>query len=451
MTAKPAAPPPHGFQTFLKLWASQGVSALGSAAAWFSLTIYLAQTLYPLPSQRPELALGLALLGVSAALPALIAVPLAGVWADRADRRHTMLTCDLLSGALALLTAFLMLRGWLPLPGLLAVSVLTSLLGSFHGSAFDTSYGTLVRAEQLPRANGMMQTLWSLSGLLAPALAALLIAVSGGVPLALAIDGLSFWLAAGVLWRLRFPRPELSRPDVTETLPVSRPFRHDLTFGWRYILARPPLLTLLLTFAAVNFSFSPLQVFDTLLLKGQLGTDLKAHGLSFPSGLALLSTLSAVGGLAGGVLVSAWGGLKRRRVLGVLFPGLLGSVALLTLGLSASLWVAALSLLALSFTGPVMNAHSQAIWQRQVPSAMQGRVFSVRRLIAQFTSPISVALAGGLATRVPVGALLLTLAALVAAVALLQLLNPSLRRVEDRDSLETLARKRQPGQAGSVQ
>ncbi|MGY2892287.1 MFS transporter [Deinococcus sp. UYEF24] len=440
MTAAfPAPPPPvRGFQTFLKLWASQGVSSLGSAAAWFSLTIYLAQTLYPLPSQRPELAVGLALLGLSGGLPALVAVPLAGIWADRADRRRTMLTCDLLSGLLALLTSFLMLRGLLPLWGLLTVSALTSLLGSFHGSAFDTSYGRLVSPAQLPRANGMMQTLWSLSGLLAPALAALLIAASGGVPLALAIDGLSFWLAAAVLSRLRFPA--VARPDRPEGAP-SR-FRDELSFGWRYILARPPLLMLLLTFAAVNFSWSPLQVFDTLLLKGQLSADLKAHGLNFTAGLALFSTLSAVGGVAGGVLVSVWGGLKQRRVLGVLIPVLVGSVALATLGLSVSLWMAAPALLALFFTGPIMNAHSQAIWQAQVPIEMQGRVFSVRRLIAQFTSPISVGLAGVLAAHLAVGTLLVGLAGLVAAVALLQLLNPSLRRVEDRAYLEALALRR---------
>ena len=441
MTATLSPLPVGGFRTFLKLWASQGVSALGSAAAWFSLTIYLAQTLYPLPSQRPELALGLALLGLSGGLPALVAAPLAGIWTDRADRRRTMLVCDLLSGLLTLLTALLMLRGLLPLWGLLSVSALTSLLGSFHGSAFDTSYGTLVGPAQLPRANGMMQTLWSLSGLLAPALAALLIAASGGVPLALATDGLSFWLAAAVLWRLRFPAT-LRHTSPTGDPAPARPFRDDLSFGWRYILARPPLLMLLLTFAAVNFSWSPLQVFDTLLLRGQLSADLKAHGLGFPAGLALLSTLSAVGGVAGGVMVSAWGGLKQRRVLGVLVPVLLGSASLMALGLSVSLWVAAVAMLALSFTGPVMNAHSQAIWQAQVPTEMQGRVFSVRRLIAQFTSPVSVALAGVLATHVAVGSLLVGLAALVGTVALLQLLNPSLRRVEDRAYLEELALKR---------
>ena len=441
-TDPPAAPPAKGFQTFLLLWASQGVSALGSSVAWFSLTVYLAQTLSPLPAQRADLALGLSLLGISGALPALLAAPVAGIWADRADRRLTMLACDLLSGALTLSTALLMLSGPLPLWGLVTVSALLSLLGSVHGSAFDTSYGALVGPDGLPRANGMMQTLWGLSGLLAPSLAALLTLTPGGVPLSLAADGLSFWLAAAVLWRLRFPPVAQAQGE-----PQSRAFRQELTFGWRYILARPPLLMLLLTFAAVNFSYSPLQVFDTLLLKGRLSADLSAHGLSFAAGLALLTTLTALGGVGGGVLVSVWGGLKRRRVLGVLFPVLLGGAALAGLGLSSGLVVAGGSLLVLAFTGPVMNAHSQAIWQAQVPAGMQGRVFSVRRLIAQISSPVSVALAGLLAARFPVSALLLSLALLVVAVALVQLLNPSLRRVEDREYLERLALGVQAGES----
>ena len=438
----PAAPPPKGFQTFLQLWASQGVSALGSAVAWFSLTVYLAQTLYPLPTQRSGLALGLSLLGISGALPALLAAPLAGIWADRADRRRTMLACDLLSGALTLLTAYLMLHGLLPLWGLMVVSALLSLLGSVHGSAFDTSYGSLVGPAALPRANGMMQTLWSLSGLLAPSLAALLTLTPGGVPLSLAADGLSFWLAAAVLWRLRFPHVVQTQDE-----PHSRPFRQELSFGWRYILARPPLLLLLLTFAAVNFSYSPLEVFETLLLRGQLSADLSAHGLSFPAGLALFATLAALGGLGGGLLVSVWGGLKRRRVLGVLVPVLLGGAALAGLGLSSGLLVAGGSLLVLAFTGPVMNAHSQAIWQAQVPAGMQGRVFSVRRLIAQISSPLSVALAGVMATRFPVSGLLLGLALIVVTVALAGLLNQSLRRVEDREYLDRLALATQVGES----
>ena len=62
-----------------------------------------------------------------------------------------------------------------------------------------------------------------------------------------------------------------------------------------------------------------------------------------------------------------------------------------------------------------------------------------RRLIAQISSPLSVALAGVLATRFPVSGLLLGLALVVVTVALAGLLNPSLRRVKDREYLDRLA------------
>jgi hypothetical protein len=54
-----------------------------------------------------------------------------------------------------------------------------------------------------------------------------------------------------------------------------------------------------------------------------------------------------------------------------------------------------------SFTGamiiPILNGSNQAIWQAKVAPDVQGRVFSVRRLIAQITSPLAMLLAGPLA------------------------------------------------------
>ena len=409
--------------------------------------------LYPAPVQRPALALSLSLLGISAALPYLLAVPLAGVWADRHDRRVTMLSCDVLSAAVSALAALLMALGLMPLWALLVMSATVSVLGSFHGAAFDASYSLMVQTEQLPRANGLMQTAGSLSMLLAPSLAALLTLLPGGVPLALATDALSFLWAAAVLSRLSVPGPVSVAPLVSVADPVQAapPLKQELAFGWLYILRRPPLVWLLFVFAVINLCLAPLSVFETLLLKGQLSADLKAHATSFQGGLAWLSTLTAAGGVVGGVLISAWGGLKRLRIYGVLLPILAVSLGLTLLGVASTLWLAALAMFVVALTGPIMNAHSQAIWQAQVPPELQGRVFSVRRLIAQFISPLSVALAGLLAARFPVGALLLILAGLLLALLLAQLFNPALRRVEDRDYLEGLARKRRADQAESVQ
>src|SRR5437868_13274997 len=87
-------PPPNGFRTFLVVWITQSVSVFGSALTYFAINIWLTQTLYPRPDQKPQLALALSALGLAMALPMLVAGPIAGAWADRHDRKRTMLTMD---------------------------------------------------------------------------------------------------------------------------------------------------------------------------------------------------------------------------------------------------------------------------------------------------------------------------------------------------------------------
>jgi MFS transporter, DHA3 family, macrolide efflux protein len=87
----------------------------------------------------------------------------------------------------------------------------------------------------------------------------------------------------------------------------------------------------------------------------------------------------------------------------------------------------------------LLNAHWQAIWQAQTPRELQGRVFSVRRLIAQFTRPIGTAAAGWLAGPFDPGYLLAAIGSVVAAFCLVQLFNPYLLRVEDKAWLDQLA------------
>ncbi len=49
-------PPPNGFRTFVIVWITQSVSVIGSALTLFAMNIWLMQTLYPLPEQKPQLA-----------------------------------------------------------------------------------------------------------------------------------------------------------------------------------------------------------------------------------------------------------------------------------------------------------------------------------------------------------------------------------------------------------
>jgi MFS transporter, DHA3 family, macrolide efflux protein len=83
------APPRHGFRTFVIIGAAQSLSVIGSGMTGFALNVYLAQVLYPAPDQKVELALAFAVLNLGFTIPFVFGGPLAGVWADRHDRRQT--------------------------------------------------------------------------------------------------------------------------------------------------------------------------------------------------------------------------------------------------------------------------------------------------------------------------------------------------------------------------
>ena len=151
--------PPNGFRTFLVVWVTQSISVIGTALTFFAVNIWLTQTLYPLPEQKPALAWALSANGLAFALPAVFGAPLAGAWADRHDRKRTMMAMDFANGCLSLLLVTLLVTHNLQLWMLLVLSALYSTFGAFHMSSFDTSYAMLVPEHQLPRANGMMQTM----------------------------------------------------------------------------------------------------------------------------------------------------------------------------------------------------------------------------------------------------------------------------------------------------
>jgi hypothetical protein len=105
-------------------------------------------------------------------------------------------------------------------------------------------------------------------------------------------------------------------------------------------------------------------------------------------------------------------------------------VALVAFGLSPLFYACAALAVFSSAMIPLMNAHSQAIWQTQTPHELQGRVFAVRRLIAQCSGPLGAAVAGAAGGLMDPGWLIAALGAVLTAFCLAQLFNPALLRFE---------------------
>lgn len=454
-------PPKNGWRTFLILWVSQSVSVFGSALTFFGINIYLVLGLYPRDDQKAELAFALSASALAFALGNVFSAPIAGAWADRHDRKRTMMVADLLNGVLSLVAATLMATGQLQVWMIVVLEGLVAVLFSFHYSAFDSSYAMIVPEKQLPRANGMMQTIFALSGIIAPGIAAGIIALpeiarqggvpgalgdwlrpmTNGAPMALYVDATTFFLAASVLPFLFVPSPK--RTDLGgEDGKAKKSMWSDIKEGGMYIWNRRPLLWLLGSFTVINFITSPLGIFAPLLLRFNLQPDWSSMGFTYETALAFVNSAGAIGGLVGGLIITSWGGLKRKRVYGVIVPMLLVGLALIGFGLSPYLYLTAAMVLILDAMTPAMNAHSQTIWQTQTPKELQGRVFSVRRLIAQFTWPVGTLITGVAGGLLNPGLVMAVLGVILAVFATLQLFNPYLMRVEDKAWLEQLAASR---------
>lgn len=363
-------------KVFLTVWAGQLVSLLGSGLTNFGLGIWV--------FQKTGSATLFATIALLAILPGLVVSPFAGVLVDRWDRRLVMLGSDLLSAVCVGLVALVVFSGNLQVGHVMVLAGVTSALGAFQVPAYQASVSSLVPKEQLGRAAGMVQMGQAVADLAAPILAGFMFVAIGLNGLML-LDFFSFFFGILTLAFVRFPRIAKA-----ETAGGAKPnFRSEFAQGWDFIVKRPGLLLLLGYFAALNFLLPMAGVLFAPLI------------LSFASPQQFGSVISilGLGMLAGSILMSVWGGPKN-RVVGVVASGMLIGLFLAGSGLQANVTLVAVCGFLMMFASPVTNGASQVIWQAKTPLELQGRVFSVRRMIAQGTAPIAMLISGPLVDRV---------------------------------------------------
>ncbi|HEY0601832.1 MAG TPA: amino acid adenylation domain-containing protein [Herpetosiphonaceae bacterium] len=368
----------RSMQVFFVIWWGQLVSIIGSGLTGFALGVWVLQETGSVTE--------FSLISLFAMLPFILISPVAGVLVDRWDRRKAMIVSDTVA-ALTTLAIVLLYRAdnlsiWL----IYLLTAISSASRAFQLPAYTAATTLLVPREQLGRANGLVQLAQGIGQLISPVLAGVLVTWIGlsGV---IAVDLITFVFAVITLMAVRIPRPEVS----AEGRQARGSLRQESAFGWHYIRQRPGLMGLLIFFAASNFLVSMVVVLANPLV------------LSFPSGSpAVLGTVLSVAGagmLVGSIVMSIWGG-PRRRVNGVLIPMALSAVCIILGGLQPSALLLTVMAFFFLFMMPFVGASSQAIWQSKVPADIQGRVFSTRAMIATAATPIAYLIAGPLADYV---------------------------------------------------
>ncbi|MBN1305079.1 MAG: MFS transporter [Anaerolineales bacterium] len=368
------------FKSFFMVWTGQVVSIFGSGLSWFALGIWLYQQTGSVSK--------FALVALCAALPQMLLSPFAGVLIDRFSRRWMMILADAGAAACTLGFAGLFLTGQMQVWQLYLLTALSAGFNAFQNPAYKAYVASAIERSQLGRANGMLQFGQGLAEVLAPALAGVLVLMIG-IPGVLLIDLATFGVAVLSLMLVRIP-PEVEYPRADSGLETQKtPWFEALQTGWEGLRAQRGLVNLLRYQVLFSFLWN---LFAVMVVPMILG-------FAAPGELGLTLTLAGSGLLAGSLILSAWGG-PRRRLTGLLVFELVSGVAFCLMGSRPLVWLVASGAFLAHLTLAFVSGLGEAVWQAQVPQALQGRIFSLKQAVVKAATLAAYLAAGGLADQV---------------------------------------------------
>ena len=328
----------------------------------------------------------MAIVQVAFVIPMMIMSPIAGAFVDRYDRKLMMMISDF-SAVLATVFVFILyLTGTLEVWHIYVAAVINGLGNAFQWPAYSAVISTMVPKNQYGRANGMMSLVNAGPGVFAPMIASAILPIigTGGI---LLIDIITFGLAVGALLIVHIPKPEQTK----EGQEGKQSLLSESVYGFKYIFKRPSLLGLQTIFLFGNlFTGITFATFAPMVLS--------RSGDNY-QWLGLVQTFGAIGGIAGGFLMSVWKGFKKYST-GVILGWALTGLLITAFGFSSALWVWLPVLVLQSIFIALVNTSNQALWQSKVAPDAQGRVFAARRLIAMATQPIAPLIGGVMADQV---------------------------------------------------
>ncbi len=371
---------PTGMIAFVIVWFGQVVSMLGTGMTRFALGIWAWDAT---GQARPFAWIALASFG-----PGVILSPLAGALVDRWNRKLVMILSDLAAGLSTIALFILFFMGRLEIWHIIVAGAFASAFESFQFPAYSASVTMMLKnKDHYARASGLMSLAEAASGIVSPLIAGILLgllAIQRGINTIMVIDIVTFLFAIGAVLFVHIPQPVKTQ----EQREKKGNLVEEIGYGFEYILKRPSLIGLQMVFFFINLTAT----FGFVVVAPMILARTDSNALAF----SWVQIAFGVGGFVGGLVLGVWGGTKR-KVHGVLLGMAFSAASTILLGVGQSLpfWIAGAFLT--MFFMPFINGSNQAIWQAKVPPDVQGRVFAVRRWIAQIAAPVAMFTAGPMA------------------------------------------------------
>ncbi len=370
---------------FLRLWAGDSISQIGTAVSFIALPLLAIKVLDASPFE-----VGL-LTAFETAAFLLVGLP-AGAWVDRVRRRNVLIIADIgratLLGSLPLAWYF----DALTLLQLYVVALLTGVLTVFFDVAYQSYLPSLVGRDHLVEGNAKLEASRAVSQIAGPSVGGWLVQWLTA-PYAIVVDALSYLWSA--VWLGAISTRE-ERPERAPDRHLVREIREGLSFVLRHRLLR----AITATTGTSNLFSTILNTAFIVLLADQAQLDLSAGTIG------VVFTIGSVGGLLGAVVAEP----VARRVgqgptiwLSILVSAPFALATPLAQG-DWSLWVVAVCWAVIGFFVVIYNITQVSFRQGLCPERLLGRMNATIRFLVWGTMPLGGLIGGVLGSTIGVRA-----------------------------------------------
>lgn len=398
---------------YFTMLAGQSISLITSGILQMSIIFYL--------TAKTNSAMVLSLATLIGFLPQAIIGPFAGTFVDRHSRKGVMIGADLMiaatGGLLAIASIFMELPTWL----IMLVLFIRSIGTAFHSPASSAVTPLMVPQDQLTKCAGYNQTILAAVSIISPAAAAFLYSI-WQLSHIIMLDMVGAILACGIVAVISIPNP----PIYTDKAKNS--FARDMKDGYKELKKNEGLFTLLWIGTAYMFFYMPISALYPLMSMGYF------HGT--PTHASIAEIAFAGGMLAGGILLSVWGGFKN-RIFSIGFSVIMMGVSITISGLLPpnAFIIFAICCTFMGLSSPFYGVQN-ALFQEQLPPEYLGRVFSLLGSVMSFAMPLGLLCSGALAEQIGVEKWFLLCGIGIIIVAVLVFTLPVLRNFDCQSNKE---------------
>ena len=358
---------------------SQNISLFGSSLVQYAIMWYIV-----LNTQSGIMMTIAVLCGF---LPTFILSPIAGVWADRYNRKMMIVLADALVATATLILAITFLMGYEEFWLLFFMYAIRAVGTGIQTPAIGAILPQFVPEDKLTRINGINGSVQALTMLVSPAISALLLTVAA-IELIFFIDVITAVIAiTTMLFFLKIPVHAKALQAQTNS------YITDLKLGLEYIKNHDFLKLFFLFYAVFFVLIAPASFLTPLQVVRSFGEEvwrLSALEISFSLGM-----------MAGGGIIAAWGGF-RNKTHTLMMASLINGICIFALGAVPVFWIYLLFMGFIGMTIPFFNTTSIVLLQEKVEESFLGRVFGVTVMISTSMMPLGMLIFGPISDSIKI-------------------------------------------------